>query len=201
MKRDFYIIDINPSEIKFIEKNARFMSQNEFNALVSNIKRDGQLSSVPFLIKENEIYTVISGNHRIKASIEAGLTSIKAMVGENLSNDEIRAIQLSHNSITGKKYDVVCCFETLEHILEDRSAAIFEMFRILKPGGVFVGTIPIPGRCHPKDDPTVLFISPDELTTELKKYSDNFKIEETGSIKKNEVPTSWFFCAYKRKEL
>lgn len=102
MKRDFYIIDINPSEIKFIEKNARFMSQNEFNALVSNIKRDGQLSSVPFLIKENEIYTVISGNHRIKASIEAGLTSIKAMVGENLSNDEIRAIQLSHNSITGK---------------------------------------------------------------------------------------------------
>ena len=65
MKRDFYIIDINPSEIKFIEKNARFMSQNEFNALVSNIKRDGQLSSVPFLIKENEIYTVISGNHRI----------------------------------------------------------------------------------------------------------------------------------------
>jgi hypothetical protein len=115
--KNFKIIDIDPNEIKFIKKNARFMSREEFKALVQNIKRDGQLSSVPFCHKEGEDYVVISGNHRVKASIEAGLTSITIMVGENLTNDEIRAIQLSHNSIVGKD-DLTILKELFDEIEE-----------------------------------------------------------------------------------
>jgi len=102
MNRSFKIVNIDPSELNLIEKNARYMSQTEFNALVSNIKRDGQLTTVPFCVKTEEGLTVVSGNHRVKASIEAGIREIPIMVGDGLSNEEIRAIQLSHNSIVGK---------------------------------------------------------------------------------------------------
>lgn len=98
----FKIIEINPHDIEFIEKNARYMGKLEYDQLVSNIRKDGELSSTPFLSLNDGVYTVISGNHRVKASIDAGLTSIHCMVGEGLSQDEIRAIQLSHNSISGK---------------------------------------------------------------------------------------------------
>jgi len=98
----FKIIEVNPNDISCIEKNARFMSREEFKQLVTNIKRDGQLSSVPFCTDVDGKLTVISGNHRVKASIEAGLNKIHTFYAEKLSNDEIRAIQLSHNSIAGK---------------------------------------------------------------------------------------------------
>ena len=111
----FKIIEINPNEITFIKKNARFMSKVEFDQLVTNVKRDGQLSSAPFCTLNDGVYTVISGNHRVKASIEAGLTSIHTFVAENLSNDEIRAIQLSHNSIAGTD-DITILKELFEEI-------------------------------------------------------------------------------------
>ena len=109
-------------------------------------------------------------------------------------NADIRSSGLEYN-----QYDVITCFETLEHILEDRSKAIEEIFKLLKVGGIFVGTIPIPGRCHPYDDLTVLFITPNDLYLELKKYSDNYKIEETGSVRKDDTPSSWFFYSFKRQ--
>lgn len=113
--KKFSILDVNPNDVKFIEKNARYMSRTEYDALVNNIKRDGQLSSVPFCAKENDEYIVVSGNHRIKAAIDAGLQNIQIMVGENLSNDQIRAIQLSHNSIVGKD-DMVILRELYDEI-------------------------------------------------------------------------------------
>ena len=108
-------------------------------------------------------------------------------------NDDIRTA-----GIVDDKYDVICCFETLEHILEDRKLAIKQMFRVLVPGGKFVGTIPIPGRVHPVDDPTVDFISPEELRSILEEYAVDIRIEPTGSIKPQDTPGSWFFVATKK---
>lgn len=101
--KQFKIIENVPiSNCVLLEKNARFMTQETFNQLVDNIKRDGQLSSVPFCVPKGDKYEVISGNHRVQAGKMAGLTTITIMLAENLSNDEIRAIQLSHNSIHGQ---------------------------------------------------------------------------------------------------
>ena len=47
----FKIAEVQLSDIKLVKKNAHFMQQDTFNALVNNIRRDGQLSSVPFLCK------------------------------------------------------------------------------------------------------------------------------------------------------
>lgn len=103
--KQFQIREVPLSSIKLIKKNARFMEQSMFNQLVNNIRRDGQLSSVPFCVEhDNGTYTVVSGNHRIQAANMAGLTSCQIMYinEKDISNDEIRAIQLSANSINGQ---------------------------------------------------------------------------------------------------
>lgn len=99
------IEEVQLSDIKFVKKNAHFRSNDTFNALVNNIRRDGQLSSVPFCVKHNDgTYTVVSGNHRTQAAKMAGLTSIRVMYIDenNTSNDWLLATQLSHNSIVGQ---------------------------------------------------------------------------------------------------
>lgn len=101
----FKIEEVEISKIRLIDKNARYMEQTDFRALVDNIKRDGELSSVPFCVKYDDgNFTVVSGNHRVEAAKMAGLTIIPVMYVQekDTSNDEIRAKQLSHNSISGK---------------------------------------------------------------------------------------------------
>ena len=94
----FKIEEVEISKIRLIDKNARYMEQTDFRALVDNIKRDGELSSVPFCVKYPDgHFTVVSGNHRVEAAKMAGLTIIPVMyvLEEDTSNDEIRAKQLS----------------------------------------------------------------------------------------------------------
>lgn len=99
----FEIKRVELSQLKLIDKNARFMTQAKFNQLVDNIRRDGDLTTVPFCYEYKEgKYEVISGNHRVQAAQMAGLTTIRIMSTKVLSNDERRAIQISHNSLTGQ---------------------------------------------------------------------------------------------------
>lgn len=98
------IIKINPRDIKLLKENARYMKPEEYQKLVANIKKDGQLTSVPFCYynEKNEI-EVLSGNHRVMASIDAGLNEIEIMICKNnLTKEQALAIQLSHNSICGQ---------------------------------------------------------------------------------------------------
>lgn len=102
-KERFEIKRVELSQLKLIDKNARFMTQAKFNQLVDNIRRDGDLTTVPFCYEYKEgKYEVISGNHRVQAAQAAGLTTIRIMSTKILSNDERRAIQISHNSLTGQ---------------------------------------------------------------------------------------------------
>ena len=88
----FKIEEVEISKIRLIDKNARYMEQTDFRALVDNIKRDGELSSVPFCVKYPDgHFTVVSGNHRVEAAKMAGLTIIPVMY-----------VLEEHNSISGK---------------------------------------------------------------------------------------------------
>ena len=111
------IIKVNPKDLKLLEVNARFMKHEEFNKLVQNVKRDNQLTSVPFCcLDEDGRYEVLSGNHRVQAAIEAGLEEIDAMVTDDeLSKSQKIGIQLSHNSITGQD-DIMILKELYESI-------------------------------------------------------------------------------------
>lgn len=94
---------VDPEDVNLIDKNARFMEQSTFQQLVENIERDGGLSSTPLCHLQDGEYTVLSGNHRIKAAREAGLEKVIILYRDDeLTQDEIRAIQLSMNEVTGQ---------------------------------------------------------------------------------------------------
>ncbi len=87
-----------------------------------------------------------------------------------------------------KSFDIVTCFEVFEHLNPPKRPEIIkEISRILKHKGNFIGTIPIPGFSHPKNDPTVNFMTPEEFNILISKNFDDITIEPTGSIKKENV--------------
>jgi hypothetical protein len=95
----------DPRSLKLLDTNARFMAHEQFAALVANIRRDGKLTSVPFVWHDQVSGTleVLSGNHRVKAAVEAGLTEISWMqTSDPLTRQQRIAIQLSHNAIAGQ---------------------------------------------------------------------------------------------------
>jgi ParB-like chromosome segregation protein Spo0J len=49
------------------------MKAPQFKRLVENIRRDGVLTQLPLVYRGR----ILSGNHRVRAAIEAGLTEIE----------------------------------------------------------------------------------------------------------------------------
>lgn len=132
-------IDIDPRRIKLLDLNARYMPHLVFKQLVENIQRDGTLlgnspfcwklhddkTQQPILDKNGDpIYEVISGNHRVKASVAAGLKTIRVDVCDAyLDKDRRIAIQLSQNAITGM--DDPATLKTIYTSIEDVTMRIY----------------------------------------------------------------------------
>lgn len=96
---------INIKHLKEQEVNAQKMPAHQFDALVRNIKADGELQSLPLVHQpagpEGEI-RIISGHHRVRAAYRAGLTEVPCIVETApLTPSQIRARQLAHNQIHG----------------------------------------------------------------------------------------------------
>jgi len=93
-----------PKGIQLRRENARYMKRDVFRQLVENVRGDDRLSSVPLCFENRDgRVEVLSGNHRVKAAVEAGLEWIMVMVllGDVAEGRQI-AIQLSHNAIVGE---------------------------------------------------------------------------------------------------
>ena len=86
-----------------VDRNARFMKAEQYRRLVDNIRRDGCLTSVPFAVRQGDRYTILSGNHRVRAARDAGLKEIIVLYSEQeMSHQQQVAVQLSHNAIVGQ---------------------------------------------------------------------------------------------------
>lgn len=97
---------INIKHLKEQELNAQEMPKHQFDALVRNIKNDGELQSLIYVHQpdgpDGEI-RIISGHHRVRAAYKAGLTEVPCIVETApLSPSQIRARQLAHNQIHGE---------------------------------------------------------------------------------------------------
>jgi hypothetical protein len=117
----------DPVSLTLLEENARFFPRERFEMLVKQIKKDGVLQQWPFVWydKDNGRRVVLSGNHRIKAAIQAGLSQIDwTECDENLSKDERLRIQLGHNAIVGEDDPAVLrrLYESIEDA-EERVAS------------------------------------------------------------------------------
>lgn len=94
---------VNPNNVYHVEKNAHYMPSRTYRRLVDNIKRDGNLSSLPFCwnSKDGKI-VALSGNHRIDAARDAGIEQILVLyTDKEMTRSEQVAVQLSHNAIVG----------------------------------------------------------------------------------------------------
>ena len=86
------------------DMNANEMSGEDFAALCDNIGKSG-LSSTPCCYKKPDgRFTMISGHHRLRACKKLRYSSIGILYcnEDELTRDEIIAIQLSHNSLHGE---------------------------------------------------------------------------------------------------
>lgn len=86
------------------DKNARVMSPLKFERLTQNISKDKRLESLPLCSLPNEHgeLQIISGHHRIRACRTANILEIYVLViEEELTEDQIKAKQLAHNSLNG----------------------------------------------------------------------------------------------------
>jgi hypothetical protein len=89
------------SELKLLpsEQNARYMTPQEFEQLVDNLRADGRLTSVPLVYRDQ----VLSGNHRTGAAVKAGIEDADVMeILTEIDEERQLAIQLAHNAINGK---------------------------------------------------------------------------------------------------
>lgn len=93
-----------PASLTLLKDNARFFKRETFRQLRDNIAADKRLSSVPLCYRhEDGRLEVLSGNHRVQASIEAGIPHILVLViTEALDKSRRIAIQLSHNALVGE---------------------------------------------------------------------------------------------------
>lgn len=97
---------INIKHLKEQELNAQEMPKHQFDALVRNIKNDGELQSLVYVHQPdgpNGEIRIISGHHRVRAAYKAGLTEVPCIVETApLTQAQIRARQLAHNQIHGE---------------------------------------------------------------------------------------------------
>lgn len=63
---------VDPQKLTLLKDNARFFKRETFRQLRDNIAADKRLSSVPLCYRHDDGHLeVLSGNHRVQASIEA----------------------------------------------------------------------------------------------------------------------------------
>lgn len=128
----------DPRTLTLLDLNARFLPHEQFRQLVANIERDGHLTSTPLVWNDGDSgrLIVLSGNHRVLAAIEAGLTSIWWMqIDEPLPRQRQIALQLSHNAIAGHDDPAILkeLYEELESVewrqytgLDDKTLDLLE---------------------------------------------------------------------------
>lgn len=93
----------DPKSIRLLKHNARYMKRPVFEQLTANIQDDGMLSSVPLCHElADEALECLSGNHRIKGAIQAGLDRVLVLVIPHQENAEKISRQLSHNALVGQ---------------------------------------------------------------------------------------------------
>jgi hypothetical protein len=85
--------------------NANVMPVGMFNALVANIRKNSALESLPLCATRIETpnkIEVVSGHHRVRAANAAGIEYGVTLLYTGLTDSEIKAKQLAHNSISGQ---------------------------------------------------------------------------------------------------
>jgi uncharacterized ParB-like nuclease family protein len=114
---------VSPDVCYAQDLNARYMTPEMLDNLAHNIKADGTLESTPLVYEVDGGYKIVSGHHRIEAARKAGMKKIMVMITAIKDENQLRAKQLSHNSITG--IDDKAVLAKLYNSIEDLTAKYY----------------------------------------------------------------------------
>ena len=100
--------------------NARIMKSEMQQQLTNNIRKRGQLESMPFcaLTQDGTRIEIISGHHRIRSGKDAGIKDFFVILDvSGLNRSKIVAKQIAHNAISG--FDDQATLKELAKMLDD----------------------------------------------------------------------------------
>ena len=140
----YHIVNGKFKEINFRENlicsQSRTNSRQRAVSLVINqlIEKKGNLDSVyftemktPFFELYKEYFPNVIGSEFLGNCIPLGTTDKQGIRNEDLTN----------LTFTDNKFDLIVCLEVLEHIPEYKKA-LYELFRVMKPEGHLIFTVP-----------------------------------------------------------
>lgn len=121
--------------------------------------------------------------------------------------DRVRSLPYKEGDIENKEdikdlglFDLITCFETLEHCKNPKKA-IENIVSLLKENGVFVGTWPIAGVSHSAEDPNVQFTTVRKLKSLLSKAGlKDIMVETTPSINKTDTKACSYYFKGKKEQ-
>lgn len=114
------IAKVAASNIREQDINARIMKTEMQKQLTDNIRKRGQLESLPFcaLTQNDTRIEIISGHHRIRSGKDAGIQEFYVILDvSGLNRSKITAKQIAHNAISG--FDDQSTLKELSKFLDD----------------------------------------------------------------------------------
>ncbi len=119
MGNGLIIAKVKISDLREQDINARIMKTEMQKQLTDNIKKRGQLESLPFCALIEGKIEIISGHHRIRSAKDSGiLTEIYVILDiSGLRRSQVAAKQLAHNAIAG--FDDQSTLRELVKIISD----------------------------------------------------------------------------------
>ena len=103
MGHGLVIAKVKLSDIREQDINARIMKTEMQKQLTDNIKKRGQLESLPFCALIDGRIEVISGHHRVRSAKDSGVIEYIFVILDvsGLRRSQVAAKQLAHNAISG----------------------------------------------------------------------------------------------------
>src|SRR3990167_181791 len=110
------VIDLEISNLRPYEKNARRHPQKQIDVLAKNIERFG--FTTPVLVSEDN--EVIAGHGRLLALKQLGRTEVPCVRMEGLTKEEIKALRLADNQIASMgEWDMGLAIEELKGLSDE----------------------------------------------------------------------------------
>lgn len=103
MGHGLVIAKVKLADIREQDINARIMKNETQKQLTDNIKKRGQLESLPFCALIDNRIEVISGHHRIRSAKDSGVIEEIFVILDvsGLRRSQVAAKQIAHNAING----------------------------------------------------------------------------------------------------
>lgn len=119
MGHGLVIAKVKLADIREQDINVRIMKNETQKQLTDNIKKRGQLESLPFCALIDEKIEVISGHHRIRSAKDSGVMQEIFVILDisGLRRSQVAAKQLAHNAING--YDDQSTLREIAKMIDD----------------------------------------------------------------------------------